>query len=135
MDELRIIPAKHFTGGSHAHFHEARSPRLTFRMLLSCQCPLTGEQERALFDRLVALNPGDTIDCSELLSIFKPNENTPIQRLVHFSMWMAPAGSKEMVIERDMSCGISPQVITGTMSSLPICLRPTRKWCRSRPGS
>ena len=74
---------------------------LTFRMLLSCQCPLTGEQERALFDRLVALNPGDTIDCSELLSIFKPNENTPIQRLVHFSMWMAPAGSREMVIERE----------------------------------
>ncbi len=74
---------------------------LTFRMLLSCQCPLTDEQERALFDRLAALKPGDTIDCSELLSIFKPNENTPIQRLVHFSVWMAPAGSKEMVIERE----------------------------------
>jgi hypothetical protein len=74
---------------------------LTFRMLLSCQCPLTGEQERAIFDRLVALNPGDTIDCSDLLSSFKPNEDTPIQRLVHFSMWMAPAGSKEIVIERE----------------------------------
>jgi hypothetical protein len=74
---------------------------LAFRMLLSCQCPITGEQERALFDRLVALNPGDTIDCSELLSTFKPNENTPIQRLVHFSTWMTPLGSKEMVVERE----------------------------------
>jgi hypothetical protein len=72
---------------------------LTFRMLLSCQCPLTDEQERALFDRLVALKPGDTIDCTELLSNFRPNENTPVQRLVHFSVWMAPADSGEMVIE------------------------------------
>jgi hypothetical protein len=74
---------------------------LAFRMLLSCQCPLTDEQERALFDHLVAMNPGDTIDSSELLSIFKPNENTPIQRLVNFSVWMALAGSKEIVIERE----------------------------------
>jgi hypothetical protein len=74
---------------------------LTFRVLLSCQCPLTDEQERALFDRFVALKPGDTIDCTELLSIFKSNENTPIQRLVHFSVWMTPAGSKEIVIERE----------------------------------
>jgi hypothetical protein len=74
---------------------------LTFRMLLSCQCPLTDEQERTLFDRLVALKPGDTINCTELLSIFNPNENTPIQRLVHFSVWMAPAGSREIVIERE----------------------------------
>ncbi len=74
---------------------------LTFRMLLSCQCPVTAEQEQALFARLVALNPGDTIDCSELLSIFNPNENTPIHRLVHFSTWVAPAGSREMVIERE----------------------------------
>jgi hypothetical protein len=74
---------------------------LTFRMLLSCQCPLTDEQERALFDRIVALKLGDTIDCAELLSVFKPNENNAIQRLVHFSMWMAPGGSKEIVIERE----------------------------------
>jgi hypothetical protein len=74
---------------------------LTFRMLLSCQCPLTDEQERALFDRLVALKSDDTIDCTELLSIFKPDENNAIRRLVHFSVWMAPAGSKEIVIERE----------------------------------
>ena len=74
---------------------------LTFRMLLSCQCPVTGQQERAVFDRLVALNPGDTIDCIELLSIFNPNDNTPIHRLVHFSLWIAPIGSEEMVIERE----------------------------------
>lgn len=74
---------------------------LTFRMLLSCQCPLTDSQEMALFDRLIALKPGDTIDSSELLSIFKPNENTPIRRLVHFSTWMALAGSKDLVIERE----------------------------------
>jgi hypothetical protein len=74
---------------------------LTFRMLLSYQCPLTDEQDRALFGRLVALKPGDTIDCAELLSIFKPNENNAIRRLAHFSVWMAPSGSKEIVIERE----------------------------------
>jgi hypothetical protein len=74
---------------------------LTFRMLLSCQCPLTDEQEWVLFDRLVALKPGHTMDCTEFLSIFKPNENTPIQRPVHFSVWMAPASSREIVIERE----------------------------------
>jgi hypothetical protein len=70
-------------------------------MLLSCQCPLTDQEERALFDRLVALKPGDTIDYTELLSIFKPDENNAIRRLVHFSIWMAPAGCREIVIERD----------------------------------
>jgi hypothetical protein len=56
---------------------------LTFRMFLSCQCPLTDEQEWALFNVLVSLKPGDTIDCSELLSIFNSNENSAIRRRVH----------------------------------------------------
>jgi hypothetical protein len=51
---------------------------LTFTMRLSCQCPLTDEQERALFDPLVALKPYDIIDCTEMLSIFQPHESTPI---------------------------------------------------------
>jgi hypothetical protein len=74
---------------------------LTFRMLLSCQCPITDEQERALFDRLAAMKTGDTIECNELLLIFQPNENTPLRRLVHFSTWMAPVGCKEIIIERE----------------------------------
>lgn len=74
---------------------------LTFRMLLSCQCPLTDEQEWALFDRVVVLKPGATLDCRELLAIFKPHENTPLHRLASFSVWMAPAGSREIVIERE----------------------------------
>lgn len=74
---------------------------LTFRMLLSCQCPLSDEQERALFNLLVVLKPGAALDCRGLLAIFKPHENTPIHRLVSFSVWMAPADAKEIVIERE----------------------------------
>lgn len=74
---------------------------LTFRMLLSCQCPLTDEQERALFNCLTALKPGTTLDCRELPTILNAHDNTPINRLVHFSVWMAPAHANEIVIERD----------------------------------
>lgn len=79
----------------------SREPlELTFRMLLNCQCRLSNEQEWALFSFLAAQNPGAILDCRELVAIFKPHDKTPTHRLVHFSVWMAPAGTREMVIER-----------------------------------
>jgi hypothetical protein len=101
VEKISIILAEYVKGVAMHIAISQEAFELAFRMLLSCQCPVTNEQERALFGLLAAMQPGHTVACSELLSIFKPNESTPIRRLVDFTVWMAPAGAKEIVIERE----------------------------------
>jgi len=74
---------------------------LTFRTLLSCQCPVTGDEERAVFDLLSGMSAGDTLDYALVLAIFKPNASTVFHRLAEFSVWMASASADEFTITRD----------------------------------
>lgn len=74
---------------------------LVFRTLLTCRCPVTSDEERAIFDLLQATPRSDTIDYAAVLAVFKPNANTVFRRLADFAVWQAPALSSEYVIERE----------------------------------
>ena len=72
---------------------------LAFRMLLSCPCDVTPEQERAVFDYLLSIPQGQTADYAPVLAAFGPNTSTPFHRLAAFSSWRAPDPA-EVTIER-----------------------------------
>lgn len=73
---------------------------LVFRTLLTCGCPVSGDEERAIFDLLQVTPVGETVDYAAVLSIFKPNANTVFRRLGDFVIWQAPVGEQSCVIDR-----------------------------------
>lgn len=71
---------------------------LALRVVLSCPCPVTPEQEREVYRLAQALPMEATCDYADVLAVFG-DADTPFHRLAEFVTWMAPAG-EEPLIER-----------------------------------
>jgi len=71
---------------------------LALRVVLSCPCPVTSEQERRVFDLACTTPSTAVVDYGAVLSVFS-SDDTPFHRLAEFATWMAHPG-EEPVIER-----------------------------------
>ena len=84
---------------------EPRALELTFRMLLTCGCPVSGDEEKALFDLLSSVEEqGDmsgAIPYDRVLSIFAEGAQTPFHRIRDFYIWQAPVTPGTHRISRD----------------------------------
>jgi hypothetical protein len=72
---------------------------LAFRLVLSCPCDVTHEQELRVFEYLQRSAPGDVVDCAPVLAAFEA-DGTPFHQLAEFTSWLAPADG-EAIIERE----------------------------------
>ncbi|MBM3146583.1 MAG: hypothetical protein FJ000_01670, partial [Actinobacteria bacterium] len=72
---------------------------LALRVVLSCPCPVTPEQERRVFELAQAMAPDDVGDYARVLAVFD-QPGTPFHRLADFVRWMTPVDA-EAVIERE----------------------------------
>ena len=72
---------------------------LAFRIVLSCPCDVTHEQEVRVFDYLRGLAPDEVADYAPVLAVFA-SADTPFHGLAAFTSWMAPVGA-EATIERE----------------------------------
>lgn len=70
---------------------------LAFRVVLSCPCPVTAEQEAAVFAYLRGLAPDEVADYAPVLAVFDATD-TPFHGLADFTSWMAE--DDDPVIER-----------------------------------
>jgi len=70
---------------------------LAFRVVLSCPCPVTHDQEVRVFDVLRGLAPGEVTDYARVLDVFATTD-TPFHGLAAFAGWMSDAD--DTVIER-----------------------------------
>jgi hypothetical protein len=70
---------------------------LAFRVVLSCPCPVTAEQEALVFDYLRGLAPDEVADYAPVLAVFDSTD-TPFHGLSSFTSWMAE--DDDPVIER-----------------------------------
>ena len=62
---------------------------LAFRIVLSCPCDVTHEQEQRVFAYLRGLAPGEVADYAPVLAAFDAPD-TPFHGLAAFTGWMAP---------------------------------------------
>ena len=74
---------------------------LVFRTLLTCGCPVTGDEEREIFNLLKATRPGESIDYGRVLAVFRNNANTVFYRLGDFTVWQTPTGVDPYTINRE----------------------------------
>jgi hypothetical protein len=72
---------------------------LAFRIVLSCPCDVTHEQELQVFDYLRGLAPDEVADYAPVLAVFASTDS-PFHGLAAFTTWMAPVGV-EATIERE----------------------------------
>ncbi len=72
---------------------------LAFRIVLSCPCPVTSEQEARVFAYLRGLAPDEVADYDPVLAIFD-SADTPFHGLAEFTGWMGDP-SPEATIERE----------------------------------
>ena len=72
---------------------------LAFRIVLSCPCDVTHEQEQRVFDYLRGLAPDEVADYAPVLAAFDSSD-TPFHGLAAFTGWMADDGA-EATIERE----------------------------------
>lgn len=70
---------------------------LAFRVVLSCPCPVTAEQEAAVFHHLRGLAPDDVVDYAPVLAVFDSTD-TPFHGLASFTEWSAD--DDDPVVER-----------------------------------
>ena len=70
---------------------------LAFRVVLSCPCPVTAEQEAAVFEHLRGLAADEVIDYAPVLAVFDSTD-TPFHGLASFVSWSAE--DDDPVIER-----------------------------------
>ena len=71
---------------------------LALRIVLSCPCPVTADEERDVFAYLRDLAPDEVADFAPVLAIFG-SDDTPFHGLAAFTGWMSD-GPAEAVIER-----------------------------------
>ena len=92
---------------------------LALRIVLSCPCPVTNDEERQVFDYLRGLTPDEVADYAPVLAIFEATD-TPLHGLADFTGWMAPAGA-EPTIEREhvLRCNASSYHWQLAAQSLP----------------
>jgi hypothetical protein len=74
---------------------------LTFRTLLTCRCPVTEDEEQAIFEILESTPHNESINYNKVLEIFPSEANTVFSRLADFSVWQAPTGVSLYCINRD----------------------------------
>lgn len=72
---------------------------LAFRVVLSCPCDVTHEQEMQVFEYLQATTADEAVDVGPVLSAFGAS-SSPFHRLADFTRWSAPVRG-EAVIERE----------------------------------
>jgi hypothetical protein len=72
---------------------------LALRVVLSCPCPVTPDQERRVFELAQAMAPDEVGDYARVLAVFD-QAGTPFHRLADFVRWMTPVDT-EAVIERE----------------------------------
>lgn len=72
---------------------------LAFRIVLSCPCPVTSEQEARVFSYLRGMAPDEVADYAPVLAIFD-SADTPFNGLAEFTGWMGDS-SPEATIERE----------------------------------
>jgi hypothetical protein len=70
---------------------------LAFRVVLSCPCPVTPQQEVEVFDYLRGLEPDQVADYAPVLAVFDSTD-TPFHGLASFTGWMSE--DDDAVIER-----------------------------------
>ena len=70
---------------------------LAFRVVLSCPCPVTHEQEVAVFGHLRDMASGEVADYAPVLAVFDSTD-TPFHGLAAFTSWTAE--DDDPVIER-----------------------------------
>ena len=92
---------------------------LALRIVLSCPCPVTSDEERQVFEYLRGLTPGEVADYAPVLAIFAATD-TPFHGLADFTGWMAAAGT-EATIEREhvLRCNASSYHWQLAAASLP----------------
>ena len=72
---------------------------LAFRIVLSCPCPVTHEQEARVFAYLRGVAPDEVVEYAPVLDIFDAAD-TPFHGLADFTGWLGDAGA-EATIERE----------------------------------
>ncbi|GEM_PF-942188 len=72
---------------------------LALRVVLSCPCPVTPDQERRIFELAQAMAPDEVGDYARVLAVFD-QAGTPFHRLADFVRWMTPVDT-EAIIERE----------------------------------
>jgi len=70
---------------------------LAFRVVLSCPCPVTAEQEAAVFEHLRGLAADEVVDYAPVLDVFDTTD-TPFHGLAAFTSWAAE--EDDPVVER-----------------------------------
>lgn len=91
---------------------------LALRVVLSCPCPVTPEQEGAVFERLRDMAPDEVADYAPVLAVFD-TADTPFHGLAAFVSWSAE--DDDPVVERQhvLRCNASSyhwDVAAGTLS-------------------
>jgi len=91
---------------------------LAFRIVLSCPCDVTHEQEQQVFSYLDGLAPDEVADYAPVLAAFD-SADTPFHGLAAFTGWMAEGGAGA-TIEREhvLRCNASSyhwQLAAGTL--------------------
>jgi hypothetical protein len=92
---------------------------LALRIVLSCPCAVTYEQEQQVFAYLRGLAPDEVADYAPVLAAFASSD-TPFHGLADFTGWMAGAGV-EPIIEREhvLRCNASSYHWQLAATSLP----------------
>jgi hypothetical protein len=92
---------------------------LALRIVLSCPCPVTPEEERQVFEYLRGLTPDEVADYAPVLAIFEASD-TPFHGLADFTGWMADPRT-EATIEREhvLRCNASSYHWQLAAASLP----------------
>lgn len=92
---------------------------LALRIVLSCPCPVTNDEERQVFEYLRGLTPDEVAGFAPVLAIFEASD-TPFHGLADFTGWMAETGV-EATIEREhvLRCNASSYHWQLAAESLP----------------
>lgn len=91
---------------------------LAFRIVLSCPCNVTHEEERRVFDCLRPLAPDEIADYAPVLAAFDSGD-TPFHGLAAFTRWMTDG--EDAVIERHhvLRCNSSSYHWQNAVATLP----------------
>jgi hypothetical protein len=107
---------------------------LAFRIVLSCPCDVTHEQEQRVFAYLSGLAPDEVADYAPVLAAFDA-QDTPFHGLAAFTGWAAVAG-REPIIEREqvLRCNASSyhwQLAAGTLPAQSRRVSSVSNWLLS----
>ena len=91
---------------------------LAFRIVLSCPCDVTHEQELRVFDRLRRLAHDEVADYAPVLDAFD-SDATPFHGLAAFTRWMADDEAAVIGRHRVLRCNASSHRWQNAVATLP----------------